>query len=430
MTSLSQRAPSTAGSRMGSQAARVPSPGSPGDSENSWQGGLREYTIACSECNSLASYPAYRCEACGGPLVAHLSDIVEDRRPPPIGVWRRRGMLPKCRHAVTLGEGDTPLVPLRLPNERHGYRIYAKLESLNPTLSFKDRAMALASSIALDLGMQGLVLASSGNAAVSAAAYAAAAGLDCTVYCGVASRAGTKLAAARAHGATVHSVEGDYSAAYSAASNAERTDWLNVTTTYRNPLLSEAYRPMAFEIVEQLGSVPDGVVVPIGAGPLLRGLLGGFTDLVRAGLADRVPRLVGVQAAACSPLARAWASGDWQTSLNEAIKVARTSAAAIADSLRGYEREGLLTLQAVRRCDGHVVAVDERAIQDSRTLLAARCGLLVEPASATAIAAIAHPSLAGVFDRGATIVAILTGHGSTETLDPFAAPGSVGEAPK
>ena len=392
-------------------------------------GGLRDYTIACAECDTPATYPAYRCTACDGPLVAQLADVVEGSPMRATGIWRRRGILPRTHHAVTLGEGETPLVPLLLGSEGRGYHLYAKLESLNPTLSFKDRAMALASSIALDLGLHGLVLASSGNAAVSAAAYAAAAGLDCTAYCGLGSRAGTKLTAARGHGAAVCAIDGDYSAAYAAAAGAERGGWLNVTTTYRNPLLAEAYRPIAYELLDDLGRLPDVVVVPIGAGPLLRGLLGGFADLLRGGLADRVPRLVGVQATACAPLARAWIAPDWLASLNEGTPVGATSAAAIADSLRGYEREGLLTLDAVRRSGGQIVAVDEAAIEESRRLLAMRCGLLVEPATATAVAALAHPSVAGMLGPESTVVAILTGHGSKEPPELGAPPPLAEEVP-
>ena len=193
---------------------------------------------------------------------------------------------------------------------------------------------------------------------MSAAAYAAAAGLPCRVLCGTGSGAGVKLAAAAAHGAHVQLVEGDYSAAYRCAAEGESDGWMNVSTTYRNPLLAEAYRGTALEIADDLGHVPDVVVVPVGAGPLLRGLLGGFTDLVVAGAAERVPRMVGVQAAACAPLVRAWESGAWLASLTDSLPVLPTRAAAIADSLRGYEREGLLTLAAVRDSAGCVAGAD------------------------------------------------------------------------
>ncbi|MFD1056613.1 pyridoxal-phosphate dependent enzyme [Terrabacter terrigena] len=350
------------------------------------------------------------------PTPATREDLTSD--PSAIGIWRHRTLLPPSRHTVTLGEGETALLPLSVSTAPPGVKIHAKLESLNPTLSFKDRGMAVASSWALDLGMRGLMLASTGNAAVSASAYAAAAGMECRIFCGTESRAHQKLAAAAAHGAQVRLVDGDYSAAYAAAVGAESDGWFNVTTTYRNPALAEAYRTIAVEIFEQLGRVPGVVIVPVGAGPLLRAVLAGFSDLVTAGLAHSVPRMIGVQALACAPLAHAWSQDNWRLALAEAVPVSPTLAGAIADSLRGYEREGLLTLSAVKESRGTVVAVDEDSILAATHELARR-GLLVEPAAAAALAAL---GLVGVRDvisdahesQAHDVVLLLTGHGAKE----------------
>jgi threonine synthase len=368
---------------------------------------MREYTVACTGCDRTVAYPAYRCPACGSTLVLDLAPVAAaDCRPAHrTGVWRYAGMLPRTGHAVTLGEGGTPLLPLR--HDR--LDAHAKLESVNPSLSFKDRAMALAASAALDHGLDGLVLASTGNAAVSAATYAAAAGLRCRVFCATGSRAGAKLDTARAHGARVELVEGEYSDAYAAATRAEGEGWLNVTTTYRNPLLAEAYRPLAAELVADLGGVPDAVVVPVGAGPLLRGIWLGFRDLRDAGRTGTLPRMIGVQAQACAPLARAWTAPDWAASLREPVPAGHTAAAAIADALRGYADEGLLTLSAARDSGGAVVAVDEPAIAAAGRRLAAE-GLFVEPAAAAARAALDDPAA----PAGARVVAVLTGHGAKE----------------
>ena len=364
---------------------------------------MRDYTVACVECGQETGYPAYRCPACAGPLALRLAPAGDCDPSGDPGIWRYAGLLPRTASRLTLGEGGTPLLP-------YDRNTFVKLESLNPSLSFKDRAMALAASVATDLRLDGLVLASTGNAAVSAATYAAAAGLRCRVFCATGSNATGKLDTARVHGAEVDLVDGEYSDAYAAAAKAEGEGWLNVTTTYRNPLLTEAYRPVAAELLADLGGVPDTVVVPVGAGPLLRGIWLGFTDLREAGLIDRLPRMVGVQAEACAPLARAWAAGDgaagdWTTSLREPVPTAPTAAAAIADALRGYEDEGLLTLAAARDSGGAIVAVSESAIAAAGRDLACR-GLYVEPAAAAALAA---PS------QGRT-VAILTGHGAKERV--------------
>jgi threonine synthase len=368
---------------------------------------MRTFTVACAACGTAAAFPAYRCAACRSPLLFDLAPVTADDCRPGAGtgLWRYAAMLPETGHRVTLGEGSTPLVPLR----HDGLRVHVKLESLNPSLSFKDRAMALAASAALDHGLDGLVLASTGNAAVSAATYAAAAGLRCRVFCATGSNAAAKLNTARAHGAEVELVDGQYSDAYAAATRAEGQGWLNVTTTYRNPLLTEAYRPIAAELVDDLGAVPDVVVVPVGAGPLLRGIWLGFADLHRAGLITARPRMVGVQAEACAPLARAWNAPDWPSALREPVAVRKTAATAIADALRGYEDEGLLTLDVARDSDGAIVTADEPAIADAGRRLAAR-GLLVEPAAAAAVAVLDDAAV----PAPARVVAVLTGHGAKE----------------
>jgi threonine synthase len=382
--------------------------------------GRRDYRVRCAECLTEApALPAYECPTCGGPLVVDAAAATPDDlllHAGATGVWRHAGLLPVTRSAVTLGEASTPLLPLTTTSlEAYGARVFGKLESLNPTLSFKDRGMALAASVATDLGLEGLSLASTGNAAVSAAAYAAAAGLPCRIVCATGSRASIKLAVASAYGAKVELVDGDYSDAYAEARSAEAEGWFNVTTTYRNPLLAEGYRGVALEIYEQLGACPDVVVVPVGAGPLLRGLLLGFHDLREAGLTDMLPRLVGVQAQACAPLARAWRSNDWRASLLEPSPASATAAGAIADSLRGYEREGLLTLEAARASRGTVVAVPEEEIHDAKQQLA-RQGHLVEPAAAAALAALGSPTVKELTPSGGSVVLLLTGHGVKESL--------------
>lgn len=380
------------------------------------QGGTRAYTVRCSSCGTPTDYPAYRCTLDAAPLVVDAAPLGHGQGltdPESSGVWRHRVVLPETRNATTLGEGGTPLLACELqPTENRESRLFLKLESLNPTLSFKDRAMALGSSIALDLGLEGLLLASTGNAAVSAAAYAARAGLACRVVVGSGSGASRKLEIAREHGADVVVVDGDYSTAYERATADEQDGFLNVTTTHRNPLLAEAYRGLAVELVEQLGKAPEVVVIPIGAGPLAVGVWRGFTDLLAAGQLSEaeLPRVVGVQAAACSPLARAWGEKDPLAVLIEPLAAGPTSAGAIADALRGYELEGLLTLDAISASGGTVVAVDETAI-DTAVRNLAREGVSVEPAAATALAAVESHRLS---ESGEDVVLLLTGHGAKE----------------
>ncbi|MFH5823834.1 pyridoxal-phosphate dependent enzyme [Georgenia sp. AZ-5] len=373
-------------------------------------GGLREYEVVCVRCGRGQAGFAYECAACAGAVVVEPARLAAAGPSPATGLWRWAALLPRTQAAVSLGEGQTPLVELNLPGVPPGARVVAKLETLNPTLSFKDRAMALGASAALDQGVRGLAVASTGNAAVAAAAYAAAAGLRCRVLVGTESRAARKLDSCRVYGPEVSEVPGDYSAAYAEARQLEGADWMNVSTTYRNPLLAEAYRPLALELVEQLGAAPSVVVVPVGAGPLLRGVERGFRDAADVGAARGTPVMVGVQAAAVAPLAAAWRDGDWTRSLRTARSWAPTAATAIADAMRGYEEQGLLTLEAARRAGGEIAAVGEDAILDAQAYLAS-VGLWVEPAAATTLAYLRERP-AGWWDgRDGAVVLVLTGHG-------------------
>ncbi|MDN4612939.1 pyridoxal-phosphate dependent enzyme [Leifsonia sp. F6_8S_P_1B] len=368
--------------------------------------GGRDVRFACVEGDWSDGGFRYACPRCGGVVVVEAQPLAAE---PPVdrsapGVWRRAALLPRVTAHVSLGEGETPLL-----DGPDGVRL--KVESANPTLSFKDRAMALAVSFALDGGYAGLVVASTGNAAASASAYAARAGLRCRVIVGSESNAAAKLRACRAYGAEVTEVTGDYSAAYAEALALEGEGWLNVSTTFRNPVPGEAYRGVAFELVEQLGRVPAVVCVPIGAGPLLRGIERGFADL-QALRGGAVPRLIGVQAQAVSPIVRAWEASPedpaiWRSTLGDAgARWHTTSATAIADALRGYERQGELTLEAIRATGGAAVAVDEEGIADATRRLRAD-GLWVEPSSAIALVAAEWEA-----ERAdGPVVAVLTGHG-------------------
>ncbi|MDR5700193.1 pyridoxal-phosphate dependent enzyme [Agromyces aerolatus] len=385
-------------------------------------GGTRAHRFACFACEHREDTFTYDCAVCGGPMLVDPAPVTaDDLTTPELGArgpWRYPALLPRSTARVTIGEGDTPLVALPFAH-RGSSPVYAKLESLNPSLSFKDRAMAVGASAAVDLGLQGLVVASTGNAAVSAATYAAAAGLACTVLVGSESQAAKKLDACRALGAEVREIEGDYSAAYARARTLEGEGWMNVSTTYRNPLLAEGYRSIAFELIEQLGRTPSRVIVPIGAGPLLRGVERGFADAVAAGRATHVPALVGVQAERVAPIHAAWRRrhGDGSAS---PTRGGATLATAIADRLTGYEAHGDVTIAAVERTAGTVMAVDETEIIAATRRLAA-AGIWVEPSAATALAALghgdaadpgvraAHPALGD--DADGPVVLMLTGHG-------------------
>lgn len=323
------------------------------------------------------SLPALQCRSCGREF-----DVAELRWRCPCGGlfdvssrWRPRpgAELPiPVDSAVTLGEGHTPIVDSRsLPGTRF------KLEFLSPTLSFKDRGAVLLATLAARIGVRSAVVDSSGNAGTAAAAYFARAGIDCEVLV-PASTSPEKLAQIRAHGARLTLVPGNRAdTAAAAARIAERPDVFYASHVY-HPYFVHGVKTYGYEIWEQnRRRLPSTVLVPVGNGTLLLGCYLAFSELVDAGLADRLPVLVGVQAAGCAPLATAWGGRD----------EGRAATVAEGIAIEAPPRAEQL-LAAVRACDGTIVAVEDTAIVAGRKALA-REGLFVEPTAAVCYAAAA-----------------------------------------
>ncbi|WP_329239773.1 pyridoxal-phosphate dependent enzyme [Actinoallomurus sp. NBC_01490] len=372
---------------------------------------MTAWTPVCRVCRRANPGTWSRCPHCDGVQVLDAPPAASGTADPAAeGLWRHRAGLPRVGEEISLGEGDTPLVRCpRLAGVGGVADLLVKNETANPTLSFKDRAMALGVSLARTHDVPGVVAASTGNTAVAAAAYAARAGLPCRIVCAA---DGPKPRLARSLGADVRLVGGDFSGAYATAAELEADGWFPLTTTFRNPYLTEAHRTVAFEIHERIGT-PDWVIVPVGAGPLLAGIHHGFRALAAAGRADRTPRLVAVQTEACAPLAAAWAGDGTAVT---AVRPGPTVAEAIADPLRGYEDEGLITLAAVRESGGTVVAVPDVEIVEAVRAFARLEGLSVEPAAAAPLAALRRLTSAGAVAPDARVVLVATGHGAKEPL--------------
>jgi threonine synthase len=340
---------------------------------------MRAY-LRCHRCDWVDDLSSRQgCALCGATLgVAYTGPwpVWEADR---AGVWRYRSWLPVAGEGVTLGEGGTPL--LRSP--ALGPSVYLKDEGANPTRSFKDRPVVIATAMAIELGAHGLICASTGNTAVSVAAYGSHVGLpvECLVPDGTPE---DKLEPIAAAGARVRSVAGTYSHAHAEASAlAARSGWANLTTTYVNPFMLEGDKTLGLELFEQLGRAPDAVVVPVGAGPLLTGIGKAFDELRTAGhVATGGPRLFAVQAAGCAPIARAFR----ERAPVRAWERPETAAGAIADPLSGYVADGDRTLAAVRASGGAAITVDDDEMARAAEELAASDGITVELSAAAAVA--------------------------------------------
>ncbi len=288
----------------------------------------------------------------------------------------------------------TPLVPLQ-PGRTTHREVLGKLDFVMPTLSFKDRGAAVLMSAAAAVGVRHVVADSSGNAGASIAAYAARAGIDAEVFVPEAAPVG-KLGSIRRFGATLRKVPGDRAAAAAAAiERVAETGWMYASHAWQ-PLFTQGTKTVAFEIWEQLGHrAPETVVVPVGNGTLLLGAALGFSELQAAGLADRLPRLVGVQAERCAPLIGREPCGS-------------TVAGGIAVAEPPRRKQ---ILEAVSRTGGTLIAATEEAIEPARQQLAV-AGIDVElTAAATWAAWAAWPGARAGQDEGQVVV-VLTGAGS------------------
>ncbi|HLE52617.1 MAG TPA: pyridoxal-phosphate dependent enzyme [Anaerolineales bacterium] len=312
------------------------------------------------------------------------------------GTWRYRhtfGLTPGAP-VISLGEGNTPLVW----GEVEGQKVAFKLEYLNPTGSFKDRGSAVLISFLEARGVNEAVEDSSGNAGASFAAYAARAGLKGRVFV-PASASGPKRAQISAYGAEIVAIPGPRSNAAEAVLHEVQRGTVYASHAYL-PFGLVGYATVAYELVEQLGGVPGTVLAPVGHGSLLLGLGRGFVSLIRAGVIDQLPRLVGVQALACAPI---WAISVYGHSGVSRVEEGET----LAEGIRvRFPVRGEALLRMVEESQGTFLAVAEADIFPGRDQLA-RQGFYVEPTSAVVWQAMKN--LAGKMPE--PIAVVLTGTG-------------------
>ncbi|MEW5865283.1 MAG: threonine synthase [Bacillota bacterium] len=375
-----------------------------------------------------AQYPLgvlYTCETCGNILdiqydyeqvarVVATKGLVDRTGR---GIWRYRPLLPvhESTNVVSLGEGGTELLQCdRLASELGLDGLFIKDETREPTGSFKDRPIAVATTKALEFGVDTVVTSSSGNAGAAVAAYAAKAGLRCVVVVPSTTSTG-KLTQMVMCGAEVISVDGSSSDAFRfAQSAAKERGWLNISTTFLNPYPIEGNKTVAYEMAEQLGwRVPDWVIVPIGAGPLLVGIFKGFEELNRFGLVFGLPRMVGVQAEGCAPIFRAFEEN--RSVVEEWTSRPATIAGGIADPLVGYRNDGTYTLRTIRRSGGLALAVSDEEIMEAAVCVGKTEGLFVEPTAAAAIAGAKRLIDSSRIQKTQTMVCLVTGHGLKDT---------------
>ncbi len=369
------------------------------------------YHLVCVNCG--ATYPAdeilYNCTKCGHLLaVKYPLDEINVTRAAwnkrPISVWRYKELLPVHGDPISLQEGGTPLYHLKTLGKEMGIpHLYAKHEGMNPSGSFKDRGMTVGVSMALQLGKKSVACASTGNTSASLAVYAAKAGIPAVVLLPAGKVAVGKVAQALMHGAKVISIRGNFDRALEMVHDLCISHGLYLLNSI-NPYRLEGQKTIGFEAVDQLGMVPDRIVLPVGNAGNISAVYKGLLELQDLGFIDRLPMMTGIQAAGSSPVVRAI-----REKLPEVVPEQHPETVATAIRI-GAPVNAEKALTAIRKTGGLAESVTDEEILMMQRDLARKEGIGVEPASAASVAGIRKLAENGMIDRDERIVCVVTGH--------------------
>lgn len=331
------------------------------------------------------------------------------------GVWKYHELLPiqNKRNIVTLGEGGTPLLKAKGLARKIGLKtLYLKDETRNPTGSFKDRSMTVGISKALEFNTKNVVIASSGNAAASLAAYSAKARLKCYAFV-LEFASPSKIAQIHLYGATVARVKavenGVDPTVQMLGMVVEKYGWYPCPSFGPfNPYQVEGPKTISYEVVEQLSwNVPEWVVVPVGSACLFAGVWKGFNDLHHLGFIESMPKFAAIQPRGCAPLVRAFKEGKGPFEI-EPWEHPSTIAGGLADV---FPWDGDAALTAFKETGGTAHAVSDNDILEAQRLLASTEGIFAEPSGVASLAGLAQLLNEGIIRRDETTVVLITGSG-------------------
>ncbi len=355
----------------------------------------------------------YVCDVCG---IDGILDVVYDYKSIKISreeiaasknysLWRYRKMLPVAdsTQIAPLQVGWTPLYRASAVEKQLGLNnVYIKDDGRNPTASLKDRASAVGVAKAREAGATTICAASTGNAASSLAGFAASAGLKTVIF--VPKRAPkAKVTQLLVYGAKTVIVDDSYDRAFELSVEiTKKFGFYNRNCAY-NPFLVEGKKTVAYEIWEQMGfEVPDRVYVSIGDGCITSGIYKGFYDLMQLGLSDRLPRIIGVQAAGCNPVEVAMKTGEFVAQQGNTI----------ADSIAvGIPRNRLKAMRALKESNGDCISVTDDEIKSALLEMPRATGVFGEPAGVTAFAGFKKHAVIGNIKADEKVVVLITGNG-------------------
>ena len=381
--------------------------------KNRFHGEPQSPVLICESCASQHTLgELYRCLACGGELTIRYdyeairkAESFKRTWRAPGSLWQRfASLLPTVdpNRIVTLGEGSTPLVEAPALARRFGVNsVYLKLESCNPTGSFKDRQVSLAISKAQEWGRSRFGTASSGNVGVALSAYAAKAG--CQAYVWVpSSTAEAKRLQIQVYGARLF-LTPPSTKENSALNHAIFTGMREFCTDLGmvpmisarpvNPYMVEGAKTLAFEVVAELGFMPNLFFGPVGGGGLMGSTWKGFRELLELGLVDRLPRMEGAQ-------------------MSEGhVPIDRLNDPKFDPDLYFRPLDGDWAWQSIQESDGTLRQIDNELIQTAQADLAMSEGVFAEPQGITAFAGLLQAAQDGSLSSGDTVVCVVTGIG-------------------
>ena len=342
-------------------------------------------------------------------------------------MWRYKPLLPIEADAVVppLQIGWTPIYPTpRLAADLGLRHLWVKDDGRNPTASFKDRASAIAVVKGRERGAAIITTASTGNAAAALSGICASVGQPNVIFVPEKAPA-AKIAQLLAYGATVMLVRGSYDDAFELCLQAaDAYGWYNRNTGF-NPYMSEGKKTASFEICEQLGwDAPDRIFVSVGDGCIIGGIHKGLKDLMALGWIEKMPKLMGVQAAGSNYLAEAWENGE------DVLTKAPIHDQTVADSISaGLPRDRLKAMAAVKETDGAYLTVSDDEILAAIPALARGSGVFAEPAGAAAYAGLVKAVANGMVSPDERVVVLNTGSGLKDVAGAMKGVALVGTQP-
>jgi threonine synthase len=368
--------------------------------------------IKCVNCNAkyYDNEVIYNCKECGSVLEVDINvnnlninkntfDCRKDT------LWKYKEFMPVDEtKIVSLDEGGTPFCKCEKLGKELGVDLFVKVEGSNPTGSFKDRGMSVGITKAMELGVDTVGCASTGNTSASLAAYAARAGLQCIVLLPSGKVALGKLAQAMFHGARVLSVKGNFDEALETVTALALEKYLYLLNSI-NPYRLEGQKSIGFEIIHELGwKSPDRIILPVGNAGNISAIWKGITEFNNAGYIKDLPMMTGIQSEGASPITNAFRK-------NSMNMVPVENPETIATAIRiGAPVSSIKALKAIYDSNGYAETVSDDEILASQKELARKEGIGVEPASAASIAGLKKLVEEGIIDKGEQVVCVVTGH--------------------